>query len=65
MPVFSKSTKVVSRVTEAAGCSPRAASTPSAVDRMVPPTQKPKVSMLSLPPMACTVRMARMAPFSM
>ena len=43
MPVSVKSSNVVSSVMLAAGFSPRAASTASAVARMVPPTQKPSV----------------------
>ena len=56
---------VVSRVTLAAGCSPRAASTASAVARIVPPTQKPRVSICACPLMACTSWMARIAACSM
>jgi hypothetical protein len=40
-PVSAKSSRVVSSDRLAAGCSPRAASTASAVAAMVPPTQKP------------------------
>jgi hypothetical protein len=65
MPVSLKSSSVVSRVTELAGCSPRAASTASAVARMVPPTQKPRVLILSYPVISCTTLMAARGPCSM
>ena len=55
MPVSLKSRNVVSSVTDAAGFSPRAASTASAVLRMVPPTQKPSALICLLPPISCTV----------
>jgi hypothetical protein len=58
MPVSLKSRKVVSSVTDAAGFSPRAASTASAVLNMVPPTQKPSVLICLLPVMSCTVWIA-------
>ena len=63
-PVSSKSSKVVSKVRLAAGCSPRAASTASAVATMVPPTQKPKALTLSLPEIARATSIASIAPFS-
>ena len=65
MPLLEKSIKVVSKVMLSAGCSPRAANTARAVVRMVPPTQKPKVSMVSQPLISCTTSMARMAACSM
>ena len=65
MPVSLKSSSVVSSVTDCAGCRPRAASTASAVARMVPPTQKPSVLMVFAPVISCTTSMARMAASSM
>ena len=65
MPVLEKSRKEVSSVTLAAGCSPRAASTARAVARIVPPMQKPKVLILSLPLISCTRPIARMTASSM
>ncbi len=47
MPVSLKSRKEVSKVALATGFLPRAASTDSAVPRMVPPTQKPRALSLS------------------
>ena len=65
MPVSLKSSSVVSSVIECAGCSPRAASTASAVLRMVPPTQKPKVFIVSARVILRTTSMALMGAFSM
>ena len=65
MPVSVKSTSVVSSVTADTGFSPRAASTASAVVRMVPPTQKPSALICLAPVMSCTVWMAWMAASSM
>jgi hypothetical protein len=56
---------VVRNVTLATGFSPRAASTASAVDKMVPPTQKPSALILGAPVIVCTVWMASMAACSM
>ena len=65
MPVSEKSINVVSKVSAATGFWPRAASTASAVVRMVPPTQKPSALICLAPVMSCTVAMAVMAAFSM
>ena len=69
MPVSLKSTSVVSSVRADTGFSPRAASTASAVVRMVPPTQKPRALIcppfLSWPVISCTRWMASMAACSM
>ena len=65
MPVSVKSSSVVRKVALATGFSPRAASTASAVARMVPPTQKPRALMVLEPVMSCTAWMASMAAFSM
>ena len=48
-PVSEKSIMVVSSVMLASLSSPRAASTPEAQLRMVPPTQKPSACTLSTP----------------
>ena len=64
-PVSLKSSSVVSRVIDSAGCSPRAASTASAVDKIVPPTQKPRVLIVAAPVMPCTTSIALIGPFSM
>ena len=60
-----KSSNVVSSVMLATGFSPRAASTASAVARIVPPTQKPSVLILALPLISCTTPIARIAASSM
>ena len=65
MPVSVKSIRVVSSVSEATGFSPRAASTASAVVRMVPPTQKPSALICLAPVMSCTRWIASMAACSM
>ncbi len=49
----------------AAGRSPRASSTASAVARMVPPMQKPRVLICSLPEISCTRPIALIAACSM
>ncbi|MNT95015.1 hypothetical protein D3C72_2368130 [compost metagenome] len=64
MPVSEKSMSVVKNVALATGSSPRAASTASALLRMVPPTQKPRALICSAPVMFCTTSMAAMAPSS-
>jgi len=46
---------VVKKVALATGFSPRAANTARAVDKMVPPTQKPRALIFGAPVMACTV----------
>jgi hypothetical protein len=56
---------VVSSVTDCAGCLPRAASTASAVVRIVPPTQKPSVLMVCAPVRSCTTSIARIAALPM
>ena len=65
MPVSVKSSSVVSSVALATGFSPRAASTASAVPRMVPPTQKPSALIVFAPVMSCTAWIALMAASSM
>lgn len=65
MPVSLKSSSVVSKVRLAAGRWPRAASTASAVDRIVPPTQKPSTLIWSCAEISRTTRMASIAPPSM
>ncbi len=60
-----KSSSVVSSVTLAAGFSPRASITDSAVATMVPPTQKPSALIWSLPLISRTTSIALIAPFSM
>ena len=59
MPVSLKSRKVVSSVMLTAGRSPRAASTASAVARIVPPMQKPRVLICFWPVISCTTLIAR------
>ncbi|MNV98123.1 hypothetical protein D3C71_1933420 [compost metagenome] len=59
-----KSISVVRKVALATGSSPRAASTASALHRIVPPTQKPSALIWSAPVMFCTTSTAAMAPSS-
>ena len=61
MPVSVKSRNEVSSVALATGFSPRAASTDSAVPRMVPPTQKPSALSVFAPVISCTTLIALMA----
>ncbi len=49
----------------AAGCSPRAARTASALASRVPPMQKPRVLTLSALVIACATSIARSTPCSM
>ena len=65
MPVWLKSSSVVSKVTLAAGFWPRPASTARAVDSKVPPTQNPRVLICSAPLMSRTTSIARMTASSM
>ena len=65
MPVSEKSRNAVRSVMLAAGRSPRASSTASAVARMVPPMQKPSVLICALPEISCTSVIALIAACSM
>ena len=60
-----KSSKVVSKVMLETGFSPRAASTASAVARIVPPTQKPSALIFALPLITWTRPIALIAASSM
>jgi hypothetical protein len=64
-PVSEKSSIAVSRVTLAAGFSPRAAATASALASSVPPMQKPSVPTLSAWAMLRETSSARSTPCSM
>ena len=63
-PVSLKSSMVVSSVMLAAGCSPRAASTASALASSVPPMQNPSVFTLSAPVIASATSIALSTPCS-
>jgi len=57
-PVSVKSISVVRKVALATESSPRAASTASALESMVPPTQKPSALIFSAPLISLTAWMA-------
>ena len=65
MPVSVKSSRVVRKVALATGFCPRAASTDSAVAKIVPPTQNPSALMARAWVISCTTAMAWIAAFPM